>query len=187
MLVSSPSPSWSQQFSAQYDSDINAAVANLWRDFPYAYAWKAQLYQESRLNPKAVSPVGAKGLAQVMPATWAQESRDLAWGEVSPFSPKHSIILGAHYMRKLRNQWTARRTVWDRHWLAAASYNGGLGNILSAQKKCGGAASYDAIIRCLPKVTGQHSKETIGYVEFIARHWSRMAPGADAYRRRIGM
>jgi hypothetical protein len=186
LLVTSPLPSFGQTYSASYDSYIQYAVDKYWTDFPYPWAWKAQLYQESRLNPKAVSPVGAKGLAQFMPATWAQMTRNLGWGEVSPFSPKHSIIAGSIYMRDLRRKWFAHRTVWDRHWLAAASYNGGLGNILAAQSKCSGVAPYDAIMRCLPLITGKHAKETLGYAEFISRHWSRMAPGYIAYSTRLG-
>src|SRR5690606_20537269 len=41
------------------------------------YDWrlyKAQLWQESKLNPYATSPAGAKGIAQFMPATWAEWS-----------------------------------------------------------------------------------------------------------------
>lgn len=45
---------------------------------------KAQYYQESHLKPNAVSPVGAAGVAQFMPATWRQISRELGYGNVSP-------------------------------------------------------------------------------------------------------
>lgn len=182
----SPSPSYGQQYSAQYDSHIQYAVDRFWTDFPYPWAWKAQLYAESRFNPKAVSPVGAKGLAQFMPGTWAQVTRDLGWGQVSPFSEKHSIMAGAYYMAKLRRNWHAKRTVWDRQWLAQASYNAGLGNILAAQTACGGRSKYDEIIRCLPKITGENSRETITYIERIAKFWSKMAPSAvGAYSSKL--
>lgn len=174
-LVLSPSPSWSQPFSARYDSEISAAVKRFWPDFPYPYAWKAQLYQESLLNPDAVSPVGARGLAQFMPGTWAEVQRDLGWVSVSPHSAKHSIIAGAYYMRKLRRLWSSPRPIIDRHWLAQASYNAGGGNILKAQKRCGGALRYHAIIACLPLVTGRHSAETITYTKRINRWEGEMS------------
>ncbi len=50
----------------------------------------AQLQQESGWNPNAVSPVGARGLAQFMPATAA------AYG-VNVADPRSSIIGAAHY------------------------------------------------------------------------------------------
>lgn len=178
-------PSSSTAFSKQYDSEIDTAVARCWQDFPYPYAWKAQLYQESHLKPEAVSPVGARGIAQFMPATWAQESKALGWANVSPHSAPHAIFAGACYMAKLRRAWRAERPVWDRQWLAQASYNGGVGNLIRAQRICGGLNRYDQIIACLPKVTGRHSKETIDYIERIARIWAQMAPGVDAYRHSI--
>jgi membrane-bound lytic murein transglycosylase MltF len=184
-LAASPSPSWSQAFSARYDSDIVGAVAKFWPDFPYPLAWKAQLYQESRLNPAAVSPVGARGLAQFMPGTWAEVQRDLGWSNVSPHAERQSIYAGAYYMAKLRKAWKSKRPAWDRQWLAQASYNAGMGNLIRAQKKCGGPNRYDEIIWCLPNVTGHHSKETIDYVERIARWWSRMAPVDRMYRPTI--
>ncbi|MCT4627952.1 transglycosylase SLT domain-containing protein [Halodesulfovibrio sp.] len=71
--------------------------------------YKAQLYQESMLNPKAVSPVGAKGLAQFMPATWKEIATLRGYGYASPHSPKYAIDAGAYYMAKLRRGWSSPR------------------------------------------------------------------------------
>ena len=38
---------------------------------------KAQLWQESRFRVDAVSPVGAQGVAQFMPATWQEQTAKL--------------------------------------------------------------------------------------------------------------
>ncbi len=48
----------------------------------------AQLEAESGWNPQATSPVGAQGLAQFMPATWAGEGIDGDGdGRRDPFTP----------------------------------------------------------------------------------------------------
>ena len=145
---------------------------------------KAQCWQESRFKTEAVSPVGAMGLCQFMPGTWDQVSEQLRFPSgASAFAPKLSIEAAAFYMGRLRAQWSAPRPEQDRHSLALASYNGGLGNILVAQTLCGGANLYPRIITCLPDVTGRHSRETIGYVEafggcgLVCCHWlSLVAP-----------
>lgn len=157
----------------KYDRQIARAVAMYWPAYPFPVAWKAQLYQESRLDPDAVSPVGAAGLAQFMPGTWRQVVRELRYPP--GISPHHDIAIdaGAYYMAKLHRQWSAPRSWDDRHKLAQASYNAGLGHVLAAQKRCGGPPGYPEIIRCLPDVTGRHAMETITYVERIAR-WVRM-------------
>lgn len=167
-FVISPSPSWSVTFSDRYDSDIKAAVERWWPDFPDWRYWKAQLYQESRLDPAAVSPVGARGLCQAMPKTWSDLQRQLGWRDVSPHSAKHCIFAGAYMMRQLRKQWKSQRPALDRQFLAAASYNAGLRNILDAQSLCGGKILYSDIIPCLIRVTGlRNSTETVTYVERI--------------------
>lgn len=158
-----------QTIPGTYDSRIRAAVARYWPDFPDPLSWKAQLYQESRLDPAAVSPVGAAGLAQFMPATWAEVTRELRLGRASPHA-EIAIEAGAYYMAKLRRGWTGDRPATERHRLAQASYNAGLGSILAAQARCGGARLWDAMAPCLPAVTGaQHARETTGYVASIAR------------------
>lgn len=104
-----------------------------------------------------------------MPGTWAQVTRELGWTGISPRDAKYAVQAGAYYMAKLKRSWKSPRPAMDRHQLAQASYNAGMGHLVSAQRLCGGPALYAEIIRCLPQVTGRHSAETITYVERIAR------------------
>lgn len=135
---------------------------------------KAQLYQESLLNPNAVSHVGASGLGQFMPATWGEVSRQLGYEGVSVFSTAHNIDAAAYYMSGRLRMWSSPRPISDRLSLGWACYNAGCGWILKAQKLCGNQNLYNEIIECLPKVTGKHSKETMTYVERIWRWWLEM-------------
>lgn len=161
------------QFPDKYDRQIKGAVANYWPDYPFWRDWKAQLYQESRLDPAAVSPVGAAGLAQMMPGTWADLTREMRLGAVSPHA-EIAIDAGAFYMAKLRTVWRAARPPPQRQPLAQASYNAGAGNIIAAQRHCGGARMWPDIAPCLDRVTGiRNAGETRTYVERIAR-WRRM-------------
>ena len=128
---------------------------------------KAQLVAESRLNPNAVSPVGAMGLGQFMPATWKDVSRALDFGDATAFAPALNIQAQAYYMRQLRSQFKRERPEWDRHSLALASYNAGLGNVLKAQQRGGNSLLYAPMANALPLVTGHHSKETTTYVKRI--------------------
>jgi soluble lytic murein transglycosylase-like protein len=130
---------------------------------------KAQLFQESRLNPNAVSKAGAQGLAQFMPGTWRDMQKKMRMpANASPFNPEFAIPALCYYMAELHNQWSAKREPADRYALALASYNAGLGNLLNAQKLAGGANEYHKIIAQLHRVTGHDdAPETIGYVDKI--------------------
>ncbi len=161
----------------RYDRQIRSAVSTWWGDYPFWAAWKAQLYQESRLRPDAVSPVGARGLAQFMPGTWSEVARQLRLPPEARADNNLAIEAGAFYMAQLRRQWSAPRPVEDRQRLAQASYNAGLGSLLAAQRACGGAALYSDIIACLPRITGRHSAETITYVDRIARWRAQIEAG----------
>jgi hypothetical protein len=70
------------------------------------------IWQESRFDPQAVSPVGAQGIAQFMPKT--ANGRGLA----DPFVPLPALRESAQYLRELREQ-------FGNLGLAAAAYNGG--------------------------------------------------------------
>ncbi|GGG30859.1 hypothetical protein GCM10010964_18470 [Caldovatus sediminis] len=165
-------------FADRYDPTIRRAVERYWPDYPDWLAWKAQLYQESRLDPRAVSPAGAAGLAQFMPGTWREVAREL---RLPPGASPHqdiAIEAGAYYMAKLRRAWSAPRPQGERHTLAQASYNAGLGSILRAQSLCAGGRDWPAIAPCLPRVTGErNARETATYVARIA-HWRRLLAAA---------
>jgi membrane-bound lytic murein transglycosylase F len=158
-----------------YDDQIQHAVHLYWGDLPDWRWWKAQLYQESALETEAVSGVGAAGLCQAMPATFADWARDLAWGrDANPHVAKYCIEGGARYMARLRQAWSAQRATIERHYLALASYNGGMGSILAAQSLCHDARLWADIAQCLPAITGPaNALQTTDYVRNIIR-WQGM-------------
>jgi hypothetical protein len=76
----------------------------------------AQLMAESGFNPRAVSPVGAQGIAQFMPGTAA------SYGLTDPFDPVAAIDAQAHLMSDLLRQFRSIP-------LALAAYNAGPGAV----------------------------------------------------------
>ncbi len=160
--------------SNAYDEDIQRA-ARLYLPI-WEWHWlKAQLYTESRLNPDAVSPVGAQGIAQFMPGTWSDVSKAMKFGLASPRVAAQAIQAAAFYDAQLRSKWKAEREEIDRIRLTMASYNAGIGNILKAQRKCLGGNKWREIAPCLVQVTGKkNSKETLDYVRLIEERQAAM-------------
>ena len=97
----------------------------------YGFDWRlmvAQMYYESKFNPKAVSPMGARGLMQVLPKTF----RALGFSNVN--SPENGIHAGIRYMSILRDRFEPEVPATDRTWMAMASYNAGYGHVLDARR-----------------------------------------------------
>jgi len=165
-----------------YDGEIRGA-SDRWLPGWDWTRYKAQLYQESLLDPNAVSPVGARGIAQFMPRTWREVAPALGYDGLSPHVAGPAIEAGAYYLARQMQTWTEPRPSLEVRRLGEAGYNAGTGNIIRAQWRCrntgcgtcGGMCRSWADIRvCLHLVTGHHSRETITYVSRIERWWAQM-------------
>jgi soluble lytic murein transglycosylase-like protein len=85
----------------------------------------AVIHIESRGNAFALSPVGAMGLMQIMPATGEEiaERLDIPWrGSQTLFDPLLNIRMGVAYLEQLENRYGSMTT-------ALAAYNWGPGRI----------------------------------------------------------
>lgn len=154
----------------RYDNLFRKHTRTQFGRMPWQW-FKAQALQESRLLPRAQSPVGAMGLMQVMPGTFQEIRLELGLPN-RPYDPETNIRAGIYYDMKCFRFWTEDRNLREKLRLMFASYNAGPGNIFEAQKVVRGrrlcnGVEWDCIKQGLPSVTGKHSEETIQYVDRI--------------------
>ncbi|MFD3820616.1 NlpC/P60 family protein [Streptomyces rubiginosohelvolus] len=108
----------------------------------------ALLKQESGFNPKASSPVGAQGIAQFMPSTWASHGIDgNDDGKRDVWDPEDAIPSSAKYLCTIAED--VKDVPGDKRNNMLAAYNAGSG----AVKKYNGVPPY---------------KETQSYVQTIS-------------------
>lgn len=102
---------------SNYTADVCAAIETYADHYSLPEGFFARLiWQESRFDPTAVSPVGAQGIAQFMPGTARLRAlRD-------PFDPAEALAKSAEYLRFLEQK-------FGNLGLAAAAYNGGEGRV----------------------------------------------------------
>jgi len=106
-LVASPGP------SSNTVPDVRGLVADAAKNFDVNPLLVDSVIQvESNYNPFAVSPKGAQGLMQLMPAT------ALRFGVTDSFDPKQNIEAGVRYLKLLQDTFQDDR-------LAIAAYNAG--------------------------------------------------------------
>ncbi|MGB9791097.1 MAG: lytic transglycosylase domain-containing protein [Thermacetogeniaceae bacterium] len=124
---------------------------------------KAVARAESGLNPRAVSPAGALGIMQLMPATAR------ALGVKDPFDPLQSIFGGARYLRYLLDRFGGDVR------LALAAYNAGPG----AVQRWGGVPPYRETREYVERVLG-YLKQDDGTGTFASDPGSGTTPQENA-------
>ncbi len=116
--------------ATKYRAELVRAAHSQWGlDAPVA-ALAAQVHQESGWNPRAVSRVGAAGMAQFMPATatWWCQLNGLTPADCQPQNPTWALRSLVGYDKWLWDRLPGRFNAHDRLWAALRSYNGGLGH-----------------------------------------------------------
>jgi len=141
------------------------------RFFGVGFDWryfKAQAVAESNLREDARSPVGAVGVMQIMPRTFAEIQRKNPAITGSLDQPRWNIAAGIWYDRQHFVVWAADRSLVERLKFTFGSYNAGRSSILRAQQFALGeglnAMLWDSVAGELPRVTGRRSQETVAYV-----------------------
>jgi soluble lytic murein transglycosylase-like protein len=87
------------------DDPVAAAIAEASRRFGLPTTWiRAVMRAESGGDPRAVSPTGAMGLMQIMPATWEELRVRHALGD-DPFDSRDNILGGTGYLRDLLDRY----------------------------------------------------------------------------------
>ena len=131
-----------------------AKAGQVCRDIPSSVI-AAQIEAESGWNPRAVSPVGAQGLSQFMPGTWAAYGRDDDGnGRVSPYDAGDAIMAQARYDCEIAA--SLRGVVaGDLLDLTLAGYNAGPGAVMLH----GGVPPYAETRAYVAKIRGLASGE----------------------------
>lgn len=135
-----------------------------------------QRYKESRFNPLAESPRGARGLAQIMPGTEQYlKERGLIRPDFDAFNPEHSIEAQEVYMESLMNRDWNKGSDEVKTAKALAAYNFGptaTVRVLNAAKEKG-IDIYNSLdwIDMLPLETSDYISKILGYNEKFEKEY----------------
>jgi membrane-bound lytic murein transglycosylase MltF len=163
--------------SARYDEYFRKYAK---RYFGIGFDWrlfKAQGMAESQLNPTARSWVGARGIMQLMPSTFAAiQSRRPEFQSID--DPEWNIAAGIMHNRYLWRRWERDVAEAERHHFMFGSYNAGDGTIARARGAASAAqldnARWHSIEQVAPKVQRWRYRETLGYVRKIDSNYAKL-------------
>lgn len=166
-------------FKGWHHLTVTASItAKMWGNleirFPVAHRWWFNFYadkhsidpitlmslarQESALDVEARSPVGARGIMQIMPSTakyTAKKYRLTYQGSDDLYEVGKNIEIGSHYLKGLLEQYDNNRI------FALAAYNAGPHRVKTWRARTQGQLDAYAFIEAIP------FKETRGYVQNI--------------------
>lgn len=100
---------WVEQIAAKHELDPDLLNGVIW--------------VESRFQPRAHSPAGARGLMQLMPGTAAEMAKELGRPVARVYDPELNIEMGTRYLLHMLDRFDGDET------LALAAYNAGAGNV----------------------------------------------------------
>ncbi len=113
--------------------------------------------QESAMKPDAISPVGARGLMQLMPATAREtvQRSQLPLNKPQLLNEKHNSLIGSAHLSELMDYYDNNRI------LSSAAYNAGRRNVDDWLKRSNKPLAFDVWIETIP------FRETRGYAQNV--------------------
>ncbi|MEE9274708.1 MAG: transglycosylase SLT domain-containing protein [bacterium] len=187
-----PRPTWSRDRKRRYGARVRISLisrhlerrAKRYLDLVRSMADRfgvapsrvmAIMHTESAFNPKAVSPVPAYGLMQLVPRTGALDAYAAVHGRrrILPpaylYDPRNNVELGAAYFSLIKRDYlkSVRREPHNTY-LAIASYNWGIGNIRRVFLRGRGIRGLDGG-RLLERILRGAPRETHDYLRRINR------------------
>lgn len=161
------------------------------RFFGVGYDWryfKAQGMAESNLDSAARSYVGARGIMQLMPSTFAEiQSRRTEFESIDHV--EWNIAAGILHDRYLWQRWKDLGIDDERRRFMFGSYNAGEGPILRARGMARqrelDAHAWASIEQVAPEVRRWRYRETLGYVRKVQRNHQQLTERERARRRLV--
>ncbi len=113
--------------------------------------------RESAFMPSALSPVGARGLMQLMPATGKQVAKSLGapHSKADLYKVDHNVMLGSTYYKQLLDRYKGNRV------FAIAAYNAGPHRVDRWKNKAGSTVPVEIWVATIP------FHETRNYVQAV--------------------
>ncbi len=129
----------------------------------------AQVGQESDFDAGAISPAGALGLMQLMPASFTNYSK------LALLRPEVNVRLGSEFLKECVAMWKAE-TREEALKFGLASYNGGSAYVLAAQSAAGAGgadtARWDSVSPFLAKVEVAGRRPDVAQItEYVTKIW----------------
>jgi len=159
-----------EQWTSKYDHHFKKYAKHYFGPHVDWHWFKAQGIAESNLNPKAKSWVGAKGIMQIMPATYKEIMKKNTHLPQTD-DPRWNIAAGVFYDRMLYRKWKRKKTISTEERLSFtfASYNAGFGAVLKAHKRAfkkhGDIKQWEQVEKFAPKETRFYVKRIINLME----------------------
>ena len=194
LLLTSTAPAIAQRAVPGRPTRDDARYDDLFRKyskrfFGVGYDWryfKAQGMAESNLDSAARSYVGARGIMQLMPSTFAEiQSRRTEFESIDHV--EWNIAAGILHDRYLWQRWKDLGTDEERRRFMFGSYNAGEGPILRARgmarQRQLDAHTWSSIEQVAPEVRRWRYRETLGYVRKIQRTHQQLTDRERARRK----
>jgi soluble lytic murein transglycosylase len=160
-------PLWSMSYPLAYNEHVsrNATAYGVKEGLVYAI-----IRAESSFSPTVVSPAGAIGLMQLMPATAASMSKGHTIDKYSLTRPELNIRLGTQHMKDLLDMYQGNQI------LAIAAYNAGAASVSRWQKNYGNLPSDEFVESITYGETREYVKKVLAGQEIYQRLYRLDAP-----------